>query len=359
MLDVGLSHEPYCGCHVVLSVAPSGIPVVPSHLLPLHFPSTPFKTQSKDSTSEDKSTSRLPSSFSIPSSTSSTSLAALASISGPQVYVIDQSTMNLITVEVTREILIETFRSTKSAELKMAIIHYFLIHLGDWDAISELLIPLAENPLELWVPKILQEVLVAGAYASAARNLPTDTSHLVTLLPLTTMVDVVEVEVLHGNSRACLNEVTLWNACVTLLSPGQRLVPYRADLWTRLWDNAQAGKRRASCDEMTPLSSGILSPSSHSGIVCDSGPQTGARGSWRFRPSLVADKLMVSLVCYQPEALSRSSTPLSPGGAILSTNTADLSSLTASRKSSGAEGSLPFHEAESCTASKQEHVISV
>ncbi|XP_071443288.1 protein pigeon isoform X2 [Hetaerina americana] len=311
MLDVGLSHEPYCGCHVVLSIPPTGLPTTPCHLLPLFFPPSCKMPLVKDPTqSEDKShdmgnTSGLAATsaarFSIPASSSSSSLASLATASVPQVFVIDPTEMKLLSVEVTRDILVETFHSAKLAEIKMAIIHYFLVHLGDWDAISE-----------------------------------------------------------YGNRRACLNEVTLWNACVTLLSPGQRLVPYRSDLWTRLWDNAQAGKRRASCDEITPLSSGILSPS-HSGIVCDSGPQSGSRGSWRFRPSLVADKLMVSLVCYQPEALSRSSTPLSPGGAILSTScgTADLSTLTASRKTSGVEGSLPFHEAECCTASKQEHVISV
>jgi len=52
-----------------------------------------------------------------------------------------------------------------------------------------------------------------------------------------------------------------------LLSPQQRVVPYRVDMWTRLWD--QLAKR------------------------------IGKEQKPRFRPSLVADKLMVSLVCYQ------------------------------------------------------------
>jgi len=50
---------------------------------------------------------------------------------------------------------------------------------------------------------------------------------------------------------------------MTLLSPQQRLVPYRADIWTRLWDAAHT----KPCE--------------------------------RFSPAHVADKLMLSLLCYE------------------------------------------------------------
>lgn len=61
----------------------------------------------------------------------------------------------------------------------------------------------------------------------------------------------------------------------------------------------------------------------------------------------------------QPEALSRSSTPLSPGTSLVGSGTlADLAAITGTRKGPGMDV-LPFCEVESCTASKQEHVISV
>lgn len=61
-----------------------------------------------------------------------------------------------------------------------------------------------------------------------------------------------------------LSQECLWNPAVMLLSPQQRLIPYRGDMWTRLWDFLH----------------------SHTGLA-------------RFCPTTVADKLMVSLVCYQ------------------------------------------------------------
>jgi hypothetical protein len=65
------------------------------------------------------------------------------------------------------------------------------------------------------------------------------------------------------------------------------------------------------------------------------------------------------VLLFQPEALSRSSTPLSPGTSLVGSGTlADLAAITGTRKAPGMDV-LPFYEIESCTASKQEHVISV
>lgn len=65
--------------------------------------------------------------------------------------------------------------------------------------------------------------------------------------------------------------------------------------------------------------------------------------------------LHVVLCIFKPEALSRSNTPMSPA-TNLSFATVNITKEVSSKY---VNGSLPFHEIESCTASKQEHVISV
>jgi len=84
----------------------------------------------------------------------------------------------------------------------------------------------------------------------------------------------------EGGVLLTLTQETLWNTAMMLLSPQQRLVPYRSDIWTRLYDSLSAASQhrgRATCSS-------------------DSRPLA------RFRPTQVADKLMVSLVCYQVNA---------------------------------------------------------
>lgn len=63
----------------------------------------------------------------------------------------------------------------------------------------------------------------------------------------------------------------------------------------------------------------------------------------------------------QPEALSRCTTPLSPGGNFVGSGPAfsDVVAITGANRKLGGLDFLPFQETESCTASKQEHVISV
>jgi hypothetical protein len=54
---------------------------------------------------------------------------------------------------------------------------------------------MAEHPVKLSVPQLLQEVIIGGAFASTQRNLPADAMSLVALLPLSTIADVFELEV--------------------------------------------------------------------------------------------------------------------------------------------------------------------
>ncbi|XP_021937949.1 protein pigeon isoform X4 [Zootermopsis nevadensis] len=281
LLDIGLAHEPCC--HILMSCTLPGIPSYTSHLVPL--------------------------------------------LQYGNTVTVDLPTLDLIPLTVTTGHLVETFKCDHSLENQLAILHYFLVHQGDLETVTELLMFVAEHPVKLSVPQLLQEVIIAGAFAAAQRNLPADAMSLVALLPLSTITHVFELEVKVNRQSMSLNQETLWNTEMMLLSPQQRLVPYRVDMWTRLWD--QLTRR------------------------------TGKEQRPRFRPSLVADKLMVSLVCYQPEALSRSSTPLSPGTSLVGSGTlADLAAIAGTRKVSGMDV-LPFYEVESCTASKQEHVISV
>lgn len=59
----------------------------------------------------------------------------------------------------------------------------------------QLLMFVAEHPVKLSVPQLLQEVIIAGAFAAAQRNLPADAMSLVALLPLSTITHVFELEV--------------------------------------------------------------------------------------------------------------------------------------------------------------------
>lgn len=124
---------------------------------------------------------------------------------------------------------------------------------------------MAEKPLYLGLPHILKEYLIGSAYASVQRNLPSDASQLIKLLSVTTLSHGRDMEIRTNKYYIQLSQDTLWNTTNMLLSPQQRIVPYRVDLWTRLWENLI---------QMSKVKS-------------------------KFKPSLVADKLLVSLVCYQ------------------------------------------------------------
>ncbi|KAL0278879.1 UNVERIFIED_CONTAM: hypothetical protein PYX00_000557 [Menopon gallinae] len=297
LLDVGLSHEPFC--HILMSSSLLEVPQSASRLVAI---SGVFTDDNPDTTA---STSEL-----------------------TPTVMIDMPTMDLIEFEITVEDLMKCLTEVKSDSNRLSILHYFLVHESDLDYIEEILSILLEKPTDLNTTKYLQEILVGGAYSLAQRNLPSDTLFLVNLLPLTYMQPSGQSEVKVNQFTCTISQEILLNTALMLLSPQQRLVPYRTDIWTRLWG------------QLAKLSE-----------------------SPRFKPSQVFDKLLVSLGCYQPEALSRCSTPMSPAsGLVPPCPLMDFAAFnqtgsTSSRKAIGLE--LPFLELDSCTASKQEHIISV
>lgn len=124
---------------------------------------------------------------------------------------------------------------------------------------------MVETPLYLGFPQLLKEFLIGSSYASVQRNLPSDANQLIKLLSVTTMSYGRDMIVNTKEHCMQLSQDTLLNTAMMLLSPQQRIVPYRVDLWSRLWENLlQVGKSKS-----------------------------------KFKPSLVADKLLVSLLCYQ------------------------------------------------------------
>ncbi|XP_076662368.1 gamma-secretase activating protein pigeon isoform X1 [Halictus rubicundus] len=304
MLEIGTNHEPCCHilCGPLTSITSRSSYLVP--LLEFEKPNKgPGKKKYDAASLEGSNATTCP---------------------NTNILTIDLPTLDLVQLTIPSDFLVEVFRKEASLEVRLGILHYFLCHRNDIDIISELMCSIAEKPRSLEIVRYMQEILIGGSYALVQKNLLVDAVPLLALLPVTTMEEYTSFEIKVNDLSITLSHEKLWNTSVMLLSPQQRLVPYRSDLWTRLWD--QLGK--------------------------NNGDKT------RFKPSKVAEKLLVSLACYQPEALSRSSTPMSPSGGLV-VATVSLGELTGGRSNKLLDSSLPFNETESCTASKQEHVVSV
>lgn len=177
-----------------------------------------------------------------------------------------------------------------------------------------------EVAINLDTVPLLKEAFIAGAYASTIKSLSKDSLALAKLLPLTSFNTKKPLQAKINNLSIGISHETLYNTTMMLLSPQQRLSPFKVDIWTKLWERLNDNNKTRP----------------------------------RFSPDIVVEKLLCSLACYQPEALSRCTTPMSPVVPLSPVNLIDFGSRRIS-----SNNILPFLELESCTATKQEHVISV
>lgn len=113
LLDIGPSHEPCC--HILLGDNSTNKSNV-AHLATLWQPPPP----------SDKSNSN-------------NSSARTTNIKSPEGSIlIDLVTLNIYKIEVSTQFLIDTYKNKEIVlSNRLAILHYFMIHLGDMDTVAE------------------------------------------------------------------------------------------------------------------------------------------------------------------------------------------------------------------------------
>jgi hypothetical protein len=94
LLDIGLAHE--ACCHILMSCTLPGIPSYASHLVPL--------------------------------------------LQYDNTVTVDLPSLDLIPLTVTTGHLVETFKSDHSLENQLAILHYLLVHQGDFETVAEVIL---------------------------------------------------------------------------------------------------------------------------------------------------------------------------------------------------------------------------
>ncbi|XP_063829599.1 protein pigeon [Ostrinia nubilalis] len=237
---------------------------------------------------------------------------------GPHAMV-DLKTLDVVTMTVQEKDLAATFKSATVVENKLAIMHYLILHEGNFELAEELISWMCVNQrVGPGLERVLQEFLVAGAFALTRRTLPASALPLMRMLPYTLHANFADVKV--GSTVVSVSQEKLWSGAAVVLAPRQRVLQFAEDVWTRVW---------AALHAPPPP---------------------------RLAPAQVLEKLRVSLHCYQPEAVSRCSTPLSPSGAGGAIGAG--AGGWARRASASAQDLLPFFELDVCTASRQEHVIA-
>ncbi|XP_021962743.1 protein pigeon [Folsomia candida] len=225
-------------------------------------------------------------------------------------------------VELTSSLLLPLMEKRKTdTQFKLAVLHHFLVHVGDINVAKRIIYDEGKMLGNLGLKQIYQEFLIGHAHLQAKKQILPNMDSFLYLIPYS-----ADPESNSSITTPSLRITTQGSKDVSimLLSPSQRVFPHNVtDCWTCLWQLNRNYSR-----------------------------------SKRFNHKDISEKLILSLQCYKPEALSRASTPgpMSPSSPMICTSLGDIVGMFGRRAT---ELQLPFVEQESCTANKQEYIFSI